>query len=179
MIIYFFVESADTLRLAGSESAFPTRKLHSRHSGDFIIHFSGHGGPCFVAQHQHCWEAALSFLPSVSCQRSRLLGSPSATRPETGRSPHRSACVRRRRSKARGCDWRKDKLWTAATLKRSSPLWGSQSKNRLYLWTRSMCSEAMCLGSGNTFSRLSCSRGCYLAKLTGSSHRLLVTLSMR
>lgn len=129
-----FDESADMSSSAcvgSSESAWPERKLRLLISRDFIILFSHYGGPCFVAQHQHCWGPALRFPPSVRCLRSVLLGSRSATRPKTGRFQRRSACVKRKR-KACGCSWRKDKPWPA-TLKRFSLLWGLQSKNRYHL----------------------------------------------
>lgn len=91
--------------------------------------FSHYSGPCFfAAQHQHCWGPPLRFSAPARCPRSGLFGSRFATRVKTGRFQRRCACVRRRKQ-ACGCSWRKDKPWTA-TLRRFSPLWGLQWKNR-------------------------------------------------
>lgn len=131
--LYFYIfdectDEAPSACAGSSESASRKRKQRLLNYRDFIILFSHYGGPCFAAQHRHCWGPALWFPPSVRCPRSGLFGSRFAIRPPTGRFQRRSACVRRRR-KACGCGWRKDKPWTA-TLKRFSPHWGLQWKNR-------------------------------------------------
>lgn len=105
-------------------------------SRDFIIllwlQFTG---PCFfsAALHQLCWGPPLRFPPSVHYSRSALSSCRSAIHPEEGLFQRRSACVVRSRG-ASGCSSRKDKPWGTATLRRFSPLWGRQSKNR-YSWS--------------------------------------------
>ena len=55
--MYLFDESADASHSASAgrnETACQDRKQYLLDSRDFIILSSHYGGPCFVAQHQHC-----------------------------------------------------------------------------------------------------------------------------
>lgn len=135
-LFYFIVNDKNkTLallwRICRYESAGPKRRAHLRTCSDFIILLFSHygGGPCFfAAPHQHCWGAAPTSPSSVRSKRSASVASRSLTPSEAGWFRRPSAFGRRRR-KAFGCNWRKDKPWTA-TLKKSSPLCGSQLKSR-------------------------------------------------
>lgn len=99
---------------------------------DFIILFHPHcrsaRGPCFVAQHQHCWGPALRFALFARCRGSAGFYSRCcAVRHKTGRFLFRFACVRK--IKVFGWSFPKDTKWVAI-LKKSSPHWGWQWKNR-------------------------------------------------